>query len=146
MKIAVPINNLMSLYHLNPFTAPKFAIYSVVGDRSNITFGLKSVVDNPWVNINQGEFDKSQVTCSCDISKCTNMQHISEHYALLDVIGGCDYLLVDHHCDNISRTLKNGGIQIYKVPPIINKIDTAIKNFILGASLASTFKHIHYAS
>lgn len=146
MKIAVPVNNLLSFYHFNPFTAPKFAIYSVDGDRSNITFGLNSVVDNPWIHTNHGDFEKSQVSCSCDTSKCTSMQHISEHYALLDAIGGCNYLLVDRHCDNITRALKNGGIQVYKVPPIINKADTAIKNFILGVSLASTFKHIHYAS
>ncbi len=146
MKIAVPVNNIMTFYHFNPFTAPKFAIYSIDGDRNKVTFRLQSVVENPWVGTDFGEFETKQVTCNCDSSACANMQHISEHYALLDVIGGCDYLLVDLHCDNVSRALKNGGIQVYKTPPIIHKIDTAIKNFILGVSLASTFKHIHYAS
>ncbi len=146
MKIAVPVNNLLSFYHLNPFTAPKFAIYSIDGDRSNVTFGLTSVVDNPWISRNRGTFEKSQILCSCDSTACTDLGHISEHYALLEAIGGCKYLLVDHHCDNVTRAMKNGGVQVYKIPPIIHKIDTAIKNFILGASLASTFKHIHYAS
>ncbi len=146
MNIAVPVNSLSTFYHPNPFTAPKFAIYSVVGDRTNMTIALKSVIDNPLSKTYRGDFEKSQIACNCDTTKCADKQHISEHYTLLEAIGECTYLLVDHHCDNITRALRQGGVQVYKIPPIINKVDTAVKNFLLGASLASTFKHIHYAS
>lgn len=146
MKIAVPVNDLLNFYHLNPFTAPKFAIYSVDGERNHITFGMTHVVENSWLDRGENCFEPHQITCNCDTEICADKQHILEHYALLEAIGGCDYMLVDKHCDNVLRALKNGGVKVYKVPPIIHKIDTAIKNFILGASLASTFKHIHYAS
>ena len=146
MKIAVPLNDTFTFYHRNPFTAPKFAIYSIEGDRSHLTFGLFAVVENPWSAINDGGFEESQIACDCDSKQCTNMHHVFEHYALLDAIGGCSYLLADHYCDNTSRALNNGGIKVFKIPPIINKIDSAIKNFLIGASLASTFKHIHHAS
>ncbi len=146
MKIAVPLNNAFTFYHLNPFTAPKFAIYTIEGDRLHLTFGLYSVVDNPWKNINNGEFEEKQIACGCEAKQCMNIRHIFEHYALLDAIGGCSYLLADRYCDNTTRALNNGGIRVFKIPPIINMIDSAVKNFILGASLASTFKHIHHAS
>ena len=146
MKIAVPLKDTFTFYHLNPFTAPKFAIYNIEGDRLNLTYGLSSVVENPCKNINNGEFEEKQILCDCDEKQCTNIHHIFEHYALLDAIGGCSYLLADRYCDNTTRALNNGGIKMFKIPPIINMIDSAVKNFILGASLASTFKHIHHVS
>jgi predicted Fe-Mo cluster-binding NifX family protein len=146
MKIAVPVNDTFTFYHRNPFTAPKFAIYSIEGDRSHLTFSLSCVVDNPRNGINEGEFEESQIACDCDSKQCTNMHHVFEHYALLDAIGGCSYLLADHYCDNTSRALNKGGVKVFKIPPIIHRIDSAIKNFLIGASLASTFKHIHHAS
>ncbi len=146
MKIAVPVNETFTFYHRNPFTAPKFAIYTIEGDRSHLTFSLDNVIENPCRIINDGKFDEEQVACDCDEKQCMNIHHIFEHYALLDAIGGCSYLLADHYCDNTTRALNNGGIKVFKIPPIINMIDSAVKNFILGASLASTFKHIHNVS
>jgi len=146
MKIALPLHPEFTFYHQNPFTAPRFAIYTIEGERTHVTFKLASIVDNPWCDLNEGQFEEKQLGCSCDDSECTNMRHVFEHYALLDAIGGCSYLLVDRCCENTSRALGNGGVKVYKIPPIIHRIDSAVKNFLIGASLASTFKHIHHAS
>ena len=146
MKIALPLNPELTFYHQNPFTAPKFAIYTIEGERMHMTFKLSEVVDNPCCDLNGGQFEENELGCSCDESQCTDMRHLFEHYALLDAIGGCSYLLVDRCCENTARALSNGGVQVFKIPPIIHRIDSAVKNFLIGASLASTFKHIHHAS
>ena len=146
MKIAIPLHKQLTLYHHNPCTAPKFAIYTIEGDPSSVVFALDMIVDNPWAEVKCDNYDSDQVFCECDLERRESMRHIAEHYALLDAIGGCSYLLADRYCDNTTRALGNGGIKIFKIPPIINKIDNAIKNFIIGASLASTVEHIHHAS
>jgi predicted Fe-Mo cluster-binding NifX family protein len=146
MKIAIPLHEQLTLYHNNPCTAPKFAIYLIEGDTSHIVFSLEVIVDNPWSGVKCDRYEDEQISCNCDPDRRKSMRHISEHYALLDAIGGCSYLLADRYCDNTTRALGNGGITIFKIPPIINKIDNAIKNFLIGASFASTVEHIHHAS
>lgn len=146
MKIAIPLNGALTLYHLNPCTAPKFAIYTIEGDKSHLTFSLLKVVDNPWCIADYDGFDPEQVACRCQPERRRDIRHISEHYTLLDAIGGCSYLLADHFCDNTSRALGNGGVKVFKIPPVIRETDNAIKNFLIGAELADTVKHIHHAS
>ena len=146
MKIAIPLHRQLTLYHYNPCTAPKFAIYQIEGDSSRIVYRLEVIVDNPWSAVKGDDFGEDQVTACCDVDRRSNIRHISEHYALLDAIGGCRYLLADLCCDNLQRALGKGGIEVFKIPPIVNKIDNAIKNFLIGASLASTVEHIHHAS
>lgn len=146
MTIAIPLNKSMVLYHSNPITAQKFAIYNLKSNKSGITVALQCVVNNPWVNSEPECFTEEKVTCNCSIEQQNDMQHISHHYTLLDAIGGCSYLLADHYCHNTMRTLRNGGVSIYKVPPIIKQVNHAIANFIIGASLASTAEYIHHAS
>ncbi len=145
MTIAIPISNLQNVYHDNPYTAPKFAIYLINGSKTNITFSLKTIVNNPWMN--RGcKFEEDQLKCNCDEQRKNNMRHICDHYALLDLLSGCSYLLANKYCENTARTMDSGKITIFQIPPIIKKIDIAIKNFIIGASIASTLKHIHYES
>ena len=146
MKVAVPTDNELLFYHANPITAPKFSIYHIDGDYLNLTFSLVDIVINPWIVANKGVFDEEQINCRCDEEECFDIRHISEHYALLEVIGECDYMLADGYCKNTLNTLAKAGIKIFKIPSIIRKIDYAIKNFILGASLADNVKHVHYAS
>ena len=146
MTIAIPLHKNTTLYHDNPCTAPKFGIYNIEGNRTNICFSLITVVDNPWCGVKCDQFGQDQIACSCDPERKKNMRHISEHYALLDAIGGCSYLLADHYCDNTSRALQKGGVKVFKIPPIIDKIDNAIKNFLIGASLASKVQHIHHGT
>jgi predicted Fe-Mo cluster-binding NifX family protein len=146
MKIAVPLNQQMTLYHDNPCTAPKFGIYTIEGDASDIRFSLSRVVENPWFEPKCNDFGEDQITCSCDAERRSNIRHICEHYALLDAVNGCSYLLADRYCENSFRALRNGGVKVFKIPPIIERIDSAIKNFLIATSLASKVQYIHNAS
>lgn len=147
MEIAIPTDEKDTIYRDNAFTAPKFAIYSVLlEDKTNISFHLKFIIENPLQTLKCDGFKNEQLTCNCKGESSNNLHHVYEHYALLDAIGGCSYLLANHYCKNVIRSMKNGGITIYKIPPIIKKIDTAIINFLIGASFASPTQHIHYAS
>ena len=147
MEIAIPTDDQDAIYRDNAYTAPKFAIYLVhLEDKKNISFQLKSIVDNPLKSLKCDGFDVEELSCKCELGSSDNLRHVYEHYALLDAIGGCSYLLANRYCKNIVRTMNNGGITVYKIPPIIQKIDTAIKNFLIGASFASPAQHIHHAS
>lgn len=147
MEIAIPTDDHDAIYLDNAYTAPKFAIYSIIlRDKTNISFYLKSIVENPLSRIKCEGFENDQLACSCELDRSNSQRHVYEHYALLDVISGCSYLLANSYCKNVIRTMENGGIIIYKIPPIIKKIDMAIKNFIIGASLANKVQHIHSAS
>lgn len=146
IKIAIPLDNTLSFYHRNPFTAPTFAIYTIEDENKSVTYSLLKVIDNPWDSTNEGVYKECQIQCACDKETSSDIHHITEHYSILHAISACDYLLANYYCDNIFSALQNASIKIYKVPPFIHKVDMAIKNFLLGASLASTFKHIHHAS
>jgi len=146
LKIAVPLDKQLCLYHYNPCTAPKFAIYLIEGSDGEVTYRIKEIVSNPWCGVKCEVFEDSQVNCTCDLERQKSMRHISEHYAILDAIGGCDYLLADQYCDNISYALGKGGITVFKFPPIVNKTDNAIKNFLISSSLVSNVKLIRSVS
>lgn len=146
MKVAVPTDNELSFYHANPITAPKFSIYTIEGSYMDLTFHLVDIVINPWIILNRGVFNEKQICCECGEEECLDIRHVSEHYALLEVIGECDYLLADHYCANTLSALKKASVEVFKIPSIIKKIDYAIKNFILGASLADNIKHVHNES
>jgi predicted Fe-Mo cluster-binding NifX family protein len=146
MTIAVPLDNELMLYHDNPFTAPKFAIYFINGDKTNVSFKRTKIVENPRCLFECNLFDDSQIKCDCDVASKADIEHICEHYALLESIGSCSYLLADRYCENTSHTLKNGGISVFKIPTIINDIEMAIKNFLIGASYANKIQNIHNAS
>lgn len=146
MKIAVPVGKQQTFYHSNPYTAPRFAIYLIEGDRENVSFSLSAVLDNPWSEQKCDAFEEGETECSCSSELQKDMQHICGHYALLDVVGGCSYLLADRFCKNTSHALKNGGVTLFKIPGIIHDVEIAVQNFLIGASLASTIQHIHNAS
>jgi predicted Fe-Mo cluster-binding NifX family protein len=146
MKIALPIENNLILYKDNPHTAPKFAIYDIETKLNTIHFSLNSIIENQFSKLKNGEFDKSEKKCTCDIYRQKNLRHKCNHYSLLEMLDGCSYLLASKYCVNTKSSMKHGGIKIFKIPPIINKIDLAIKNFIIGDSLANQIKQIHHAS
>ncbi len=135
MNIAVPLDKNLVLYHNNPYTAPKFAIYSVKGDKTNISFHETTIVDNPRYAQKCKLSEAAQVQCACNEKEKKDFQHICEHYALLEVIGNCRYLLADKYCENTIHTLRNGGIIVFRIPTIIKDTHTAIKNFLIGASV-----------
>ncbi len=146
MKIALPLIDASTIYKDNPYTAPKFGIYNIDGNKDNVSFGLNAIIDNPWNSSSCKLFNQDQLKCSCNKEEQERIEHKCEHYALLDLIYDCRYLLANKYCENTKKSMQSGGIAIVNVPPIITKIDTAIKNFLIGASLASTVKHIHHAS
>ena len=147
MDIAIPTDENLAIYHDNAYTAPKFTIYSIyLQDKTNIRISRKSIIDNPLYRVKCNSFCEDQIKCDCDIDSSKNLRHLYEHYALLDIISGCSYLLANRYCDNVARTMDKGGICIYKIPPIIKEVEMAIKNFLIGASLANRIQHIHHAS
>jgi predicted Fe-Mo cluster-binding NifX family protein len=146
MKIAVPFSQQLDLYRDNPSTAPKFGIYEIILSKNRVAISLVSVEMNPWCKGSCDAFDDAAANCACDEHRRNDIRHITEHYALLEVLGGCSYLLADHFCDNTKRVLNNGGISVFKYPSVIRSAENAIKNFIIGASLANTVEHVHYAS
>lgn len=146
MTIAIPLTSKLSFYHNNPFTAPKIAIYTIKKESQKLLYAQSKIIDNPWGIVNNGEFQQQQIVCECPDNECMDIQHITEHYALTDAIAGCSYLLAGKYCENVFRTVNNCGIEIFQIPPIINSVENAIKNFILGVSLADKLQHIHYAS
>lgn len=146
MEIAIPTDDQHAIYHDNAYTAPKFAIYSIILDQTEISFSLKSIVENPLNRLKCNFFESEELKCSCDADRSQSLRHIYEHYALLDLIGGCSYLLTKNYCKNVDRSMNNGGIIIYKIPPIIKKMDLAIKHFLIGASIADKVQRIHHVS
>lgn len=146
MKIAVPFSRDLELYRKNPSTAPKFGIYEICLEKSSVDIHLLRVEMNPWCQQSCELFDEDAANCACDETRKKDIRHITEHYALLELLSGCSYVLADHYCDNTKRALNNGGIHVFKYPTVIRTAENAIKNFIIGASLANTVEHIHYAS
>ena len=146
MKIAVAITSDNRVYHSNPCTAPKFSVYNIEKIDTQVTFSLSAVYDNPASGKHAQDFSEEEINCTCDMERQEDFSHACEHYALLEVIGGSSYLLADKYCRNTQRSLRNGGVAIYKVPPMIREVDTAIKNFLLGANYARSVQHIYHAS
>lgn len=146
MKIAVPFSQELELYRQNPSTAPKFGIYEIIQDKREVAISLLCIEKNPWCKGNCENFDSDSANCACDESRQKDIRHITEHYALVEILKGCSYLLADRFCENTKRALNNGGIRVFKYPSIIRTAENAIKNFIIGASLANTVEHVHYAS
>ena len=146
MKIAIPVNDLLALYKHNPLTAPKFAIYDIESVNSEVYFSLHSILENKLSKHKNHIFTTKEIMCTCDLEKKNNLLHKCEHYALLELIGDCSYLLADRYCDNTKKSMKQGGVILFRIPTIINKVEIAIKNFLIGGSIANKIKHIHHAS
>lgn len=146
MKIALPVKDTLTIYKDNPYTAPKFAIYVIENLQNSIHFSLHSVVGNPLSVLKEQHFSEDEKKCSCPTEQQVNLMHKCEHYSLLESISECSYLLASKYCRNTQDSMSKAGIKIFQIPPIISNIDIAIKNFIIGVSLASKIKNIHNAS
>ena len=142
MKVLIPVTNQTNVFHDNLFRAPQFAVYSIDNKSSNVYCSLMDVIQNPYSYL----FNNDKSLCEnhgiCDPDNCT-LQHLQEHYSLTRNMDSCDYILADHFCETMTKALKEKGINIYKISPFLHKSDIAIKNFLLGVSLASTLQHIH---
>ena len=146
MKVAIAMTAKNRVYHHNPCTAPKFAIYSIIKEKEEISFCLSAVFDNPSLKRGTTSFSEDEKNGSCSLESQQDFSHACEHYALLDVIGGSDYLLADKYCKNTLKSINNGGVSIYKIPSFVHDVDIAIKNFLIGANYANTVQDINDAS
>lgn len=146
MKIAVPVDNELTYYRKNPFTAPKFAIYYIDADIYEVSFGIDNIVDNPQYGNREKNFCEAEMEGICPAQNKKNINHICEHYALLEIISGCTHLIASKFCENTYSALQKGCVDVFKIPSIINSTEMAIKNFIIGASIANKVKNISFAS
>lgn len=144
MMVAIPMDAMMRVYHHNPCSTPMFALYEVRGERTNIRYRYVETRLNPWER-DAGEMVRNpkMKTCSCENALSQNPHHISEHYALLEAIGKCDYLIVDSYCLNTLYAMRNVGIKIHKIPPFARTAQEAIEHFVIGAEIAEQLQYIH---
>ena len=146
MKIMLPVQDTLTIYKDNPHTAPRFAVYNIDNIDDKIHFSLHSIIENPIYNFKNEGFTEDEKQCNCKKELQANIMHRCEHYSLLESINDCTYLLAKKYCKNTQNSMKKAGIKVYKIPPIINKIDIAIKNFLIGASLVPTIQNTYNAS
>jgi len=147
MKFAVPVDASKAIYSHNPCTAPKFAVYTVHYEDQEVYYALVGYVENPW-NRSEGDMvcDPNMRLGECSDDEKQDLKHVSEHYAVLEAISGCSYLLVQSFCENTKRSMRNAGVKLFQIPPFITKTDKAIKNFLIGAKIADSVEHVHHAS
>ena len=147
MILAIPMDAKMQVYHRNPCTATFFALYELSGHRKDIRYRHLETKLNPWEKY-EGEMVRNpqMKACECNSELVQDPRHISEHYALLQVIGKSDYLIVDKYCLNTLYAMRSVRIKIHKVPPFMRTAEEAINHFIIGAEIADNIQYIHPAS
>ena len=144
MMVAIPMDAMRRVYHYNPCSATMFALYEVSGERKDIRYRFIEMRLNPWEK-HEGQMvrDPKMKACACESDLSQNPQHISEHYALLEVIGKCNYLIVDLYCLNTLYAMKNVGIKIHKIPPFVKTAEEAINHFAIGTEIAEHLRYVH---
>lgn len=146
MIVAIPLDNKKNVYHHNPCACTMFSLYEVVGNRKDIRYRYIETKLNPWEKYS-GDMvsDPKMIACECETTLAKNPHHISEHYALLEVIGKCHTLIVDQYCLNTLYAMKNVGIKLHKVPPFIKTAVHAIEHFVIGTEIAEHLRCVHPA-
>lgn len=142
IKVCIPVQHDTDVYHNNLFRAPHFALFSVdIHQDGSVTYQFDKTIDNPF----QGHDTAASDTCPnrgiCDQDNCT-VEHFNEHFTLTKTMKKCDYILADYFCDTMTKALKSEGVRLYKISPFLKHTDIAIKNFILGESLANQLQDI----
>ncbi len=146
MKFALPLDKDGLFYRFNPCGADTFSIYTVHKEKEMLTYALLNSVANPWHNIEGATCSHLAENGGCDAELKNNIEHILDHYAMLEVLSRCDYLLGDNFCDNTRKALRNAGIKAYNVPPFLTEIKKIITHFLIGVNVADSSGNIHYAS
>ncbi|MGD9969605.1 MAG: hypothetical protein AB7S65_04060 [Sulfuricurvum sp.] len=145
--VAIPLDAMNRVYHMNPCTSPMFAIYELDGKRSDLRYRHVETRLNPWEKTNGSMVcDPVMKACGCDPHSAQDPHHVCEHYAVLEVVGKCNYLIVDQYCLNTLHTMKNVGIKVHKIPPFITTAEAAIKHFVIAANFADHLESINPAS
>jgi predicted Fe-Mo cluster-binding NifX family protein len=147
MIVAIPLNAKEGVYHNNPCSCTMFSMYEVSGNRKDIRYRHIETKLNPWQKYSGNMVnDPKMMSCECESMLAKDPYHISEHYALLEVIGKCNTLIVDQYCLNTLYAMKNVGIKLHKVPPFVKTTEEALNHFIIGAEIADHLRFIHPAS
>lgn len=136
IKVVLPVDHHLAFYHNNPLTAPQFAIYYLATVNLKASFSLITTFHNPFLLESGNECSMALRECHCSQETVEIPEHKSVHYQLLSVMVGCQYLLADRYCENLKEALGNYGISVYKIPSIIQHTNHALKNFLVGASIA----------
>jgi len=146
MIIAIPLDAKKNVYHHNPCACAMFSMYEVVGTRKDIRYRYLETKLNPWEKYS-GDMvkDPKMIACECESALAQSPHHISEHYALLEVIGKSNVLIVDQYCLNTLYAMKNVGIKLHKVPPFIKTAVHAIEHFVIGTEIAEHLRYVHPA-
>lgn len=143
LKIAIPLNNEKKIYHNNPWTAPTFAVYSVSSQEEFIKYKFGEFVENPWVKEDESVIcDPMMCSDGCSDTVKADLNHLADHYIILEAIGGCDYIVAGTFCSNIAKVMEKGGIEIYPIAPFISEPDLAIKNLLIGLKFAKDMTKI----
>lgn len=133
MKVAIALEQSGNIYRGNPWTAPQFAIYDITPQTDIITFKKIKLVENPWIEEDESIIcDPMMCSDGCSDIVKADLNHLADHYIILEAVHGCTYLLANTFCSNVEKVLLNGGIEIHQFPIFIKKPEHAIKNFIIA--------------
>lgn len=146
MIVAIPLDAKENVYHNNPCACTMFSMYEVSGNRKDIRYRHIETKLNPWEKYS-GDMvkDPQMISCECESAIAKSPHHISEHYALLEVIGKANTLIVDQYCLNTLFAMKNVGIKLHKIPPFIKSATAAIEHFVVGTEIAEHLRYVHPA-
>ncbi len=126
MITAIPVNPDATIVH-NAGYAPFFSIYETSGSGA---VHLKTVANPRAAMIPSGCL--ATMDCHCPGEVAGDPQHMILHYYLVEILHGCDMVLVKFLCEHTRRIFDQVGLLTYKIPPIIHDEEHAIRNFILG--------------
>ena len=133
MKVAISLKTDGSIYLGNPWTAPNFAVYEIIQKENTIKYTRIHEKENPWISQDESVIcDPMMCNDGCSDIVKEDLNHLADHYIILEVIHGCVALLANTFCSNIEKVLKNGGIDIYPYPVFIKDPDIAINSFIVS--------------
>ncbi len=141
MRIAIPIDEEDMVYKLNPWTAPYFDIYTIDGDGKKAQCHFIEKRTNPWLGEDESIIcDPMACQDGCSDIVKADINHLADHYIILEVVNDCDYLIARTFCSNIERVMTNSGIKIFEINPFINNSKSAIHNLVLSQKIASNIE------
>ena len=133
MKVAICLNTDGSIYLGNPWTAPTFAIYEIEQDENMVQYKKIHEKENPWISQDESVIcDPMMCNDGCSDIVKNDLNHLADHYIILEAINGCVAILSNLFCSNVEKVLSNGGIDIHPYPVFIKDPDIAINSFIVS--------------
>jgi len=133
MKVAICSNEDGNIYTGNPWTAPNFIIYEIKHEENIIEYRRVHEKENPWIAQDESVIcDPMMCNDGCSDIVKEDLNHLADHYIILEAIHGCVALLANLFCSNVQKVLTNGGIDIHPFPVFIKDPDMAVNSFIIS--------------